>query len=216
MVINLTQIIDINDNIEKIELLEKINFLANEIKQGKIAILPTSTIYGICTNAFNEESVKRIYDVKKRDVSKPLIVLVNSKEMLNNITYGLNDLEEKITEKFWPGPLTVILKKKNNISDVVTANKQTLGVRWDSNFVINKILEIAKVPIVAPSANISGHNNADSIESIEEEVKRKVDYIVNIGKLTNLETSTLIQIEKEDIKILREGRIKKDELIKFI
>lgn len=212
----MTQIINIDESLSKEKLKEKIDFLSSEIKKGKIAILPTGTIYGICANAFNEESVKKIYDIKKRDYSKPLIVLVNSLEMLNDITYGLTELENKIITKFWPGPLTIILKKKANISNIVTANKETVGIRWDDSFVINQIIGRINVPIVAPSANISGHKNADCIENIESEVKEKVDYIVNIGKLKSLDASTLIMTDKSDIKILREGRIKLKELAKFI
>lgn len=216
MVIKLTQIININKNSSKDEIKEKLDFLSSEIKKGKIAILPTGTIYGICANAFNKESIKKIYDIKKRDFSKPLIVLVNSLEMLDNITYGLSNLETKIITKFWPGPLTIILKKKANISNLVTADKETVGIRWDDSFIISQIIERINLPIVAPSANISGHENADCIENIETEIKEKVDYIVNIGKLTSLEPSTLIMTDKSDIKILREGRIKLKEFTKFI
>lgn len=202
-------------NLDEEEINKKIEFLANKILEGKIVILPTSTIYGICANAFNEKKVKKIYEIKKRDYSKPLIVLVNSIEMVNSLTCGLNELESKIAKKFWPGPLTLVLKKNKKISDIVTAKKDTLGIRIDSNNIINKIIEKTGVPLVAPSANISGKKNIDCIENIESEMKDKVDYIVNIGKLDNLEESTLIKVENNKINVLREGKIKEKELLKL-
>lgn len=197
---------------DKIEVNKVLKKLAYEIRLGKIAILPTSTIYGICTNALNEESVRKIYEIKRRNNEKPLIVLVNGIKMLNKITYRLNRLEEKLVNKFWPGPLTLVLKKKKCILNVVTGGKDTVGVRWDGNYIINEIISNAKVPIVAPSANISGNCNADSIEKIETEIKEKVDYIVNVGKLNDLKESTLVQVQNDNLKILREGKIKKEEL----
>lgn len=196
---------------DKTEVNKVLKKLAHEIRLGKIAILPTSTIYGICTNALNEESVRKIYEIKRRNNEKPLIVLVNGIKMLNKITYRLNRLEEKLVNKFWPGPLTLVLKKKKCISNVVTGGKDTVGVRWDGNYIINEIISNAKVPIVAPSANISGNCNADSIEKIETEIKEKVDYIVNVGKLNDLKESTLVQVQNDNLKILREGKIKKEE-----
>lgn len=196
---------------DKTEVNKVLKKLAHEIRLGKIAILPTSTIYGICTNALNEESVRKIYEIKRRNNEKPLIVLVNGIKMLNKITYRLNRLEEKLVNKFWPGPLTLVLKKKKCISNVVTGGKDTVGVRWDGNYIINEIISNAKVPIVAPSANISGNCNADSIEKIEAEIKEKVDYIVNVGKLNDLKESTLVQVQNDNLKILREGKIKKEE-----
>lgn len=196
---------------DKTEVNKVLKKLAHEIRLGKIAILPTSTIYGICTNALNEESVRKIYEIKRRNNEKPLIVLVNGIKMLNKITYRLNRLEEKLVNKFWPGPLTLVLKKKNCVSNVVTGGKDTVGVRWDGNYIINEIISNAKVPIVAPSANISGNCNADSIEKIETEIKEKVDYIVNVGKLNDLKESTLVRVQNDNLKILREGKIKKEE-----
>lgn len=209
------KIINIDSSMDKTEIDKVLKKLSYEISLGKVAILPTSTIYGICTNALNKDSVERIYEIKKRNKEKPLIVLVNGIQMLNKITYGLSNLEEKIINKFWPGPLTLVLKKKKCISNVVTGGKDTVGIRWDSNYIINEIITNANVPIVAPSANISGNCNADSIENIEEEIKEKVDYIVDVGRLSDLKESTLIKVKNENLEILREGKIKKEEILKM-
>lgn len=206
----MNKIIEI-DKIEEKELV----FLANELRNGKIFVLPTSTIYGICCNALNKDAVKKVYDLKKRESNKPLIVLVDSLDMLNDITYGLNNLEQKIVSKFWPGPLTIILKKKDIVPNIVTANSDTLGIRIDSNEIVNKLIERSRVPIVAPSANISGNNNIESIEDLEKEIVEKVDYIIDCGRIENKLESTLIKVENNEINILREGKIKRKEIEEF-
>ena len=194
-------------------MINNIEFLAEELKNGKIFILPTSTIYGICGNALNENTVKKIYKIKKRQYNKPLIVLVNNKKMLNNITYGLNNIEEKIISKFWPGPLTLILKKKNIVPNIVTSNGDSVGIRVDSNKIVNSLIEKSNVPIVAPSANISNKDNITCIDDIEEEIFDLVDYIIEGGKLKDTQESTIIKVNNEQIQVIREGKIKKNELI---
>ena len=194
-------------------MINNIEFLAEELKNGKIFILPTSTIYGICGNALNENTVKKIYKIKKRQYNKPLIVLVNNKKMLNNITYGLNNIEEKIISKFWPGPLTLILKKKNIVPNIVTSNGDSVGIRVDSNKIVNSLIEKSNVPIVAPSANISNKDNITCIDDIEEEIFDLVDYIIDGGKLKDTQESTIIKVNNEQIQVIREGKIKKNELI---
>lgn len=203
--------------IKKEELSDdKIKFLAGEIKNGKVFVIKTGTIYGICGNALDEKVVNRIYEIKNREYEKPLIVLVDSIDMLNQITYGLNDLERKITDKFWPGPVTVILKKKELLSDIVTAKKNTVGVRKDESTLINRLIKEAVVPLVAPSANISGNKNITSIDELEDEIKNKVDYIIDEGKIIDDKVSTLIKVENENVEVLREGKIKKEDLSIFL
>ena len=202
------KIIKINET----NINEKIDFLAKEIKNGKVVIMPTSTIYGICGNALNENTVKRIYEIKRRAFSKPLIVLVNSRKMLDKITYGLNFTEEKLANKFWPGALTMILKKKETIPDIVTSNKDSVGIRIDSNRIVNNIIEKSNVPIVAPSANISDKENITSISDLDKDIIDLVDYIIDGGNLQNTEESTIVKVEGNQLNILREGKIKKEDI----
>lgn len=91
---------------------EKIKLVAQEIREGKIAIFPTETVYGIGTNAFNKKACERIYEIKRRPSYKPLIVLVGNEEMLYEVIQNTNEIEKKLIERFWPGPLTIIFEKK--------------------------------------------------------------------------------------------------------
>lgn len=194
------------------ELYKNIDFYANELKNGKNFVLPTSTIYGICTNALNEQAINKIYKIKRREYTKPLIVLVNDYDMLKRVCFDLNEIENKIAIKFWPGPLTMILKKKSIIPNIVTANKDTVGIRIDSSKIINTLIEKSGVPIVAPSANISGNINITNIENLECSLKEKVDYIVSSGVLNNTIESTIVKVQDDNIEILREGKISNKEI----
>jgi len=192
--------------------IEDIEEISEGMKKGKICIFPTDTVYGIGTNALDEKACKKIYEIKNRDRQKPLIVLVSDIEMLNRIVEDINDIEKKLIETFWPGPLTIIFKKKAIISDVLTDSKQYVGVRMTNGEIAKLIIEKAKVPIVAPSANISGSPTEINPKKIREQFEEKVDYIIDYGILESDTTSTVVKVEENKIHILREGKISRERL----
>ena len=194
----------------------KLKEIADEIKKGKIFVFPTSTVYGIGTNAFNKEAVEKIYNIKRRDYKKALIVLINGYEMLNYITMPLNDIEKKLAETFWPGFLTLVLKKKDIIPDIVTASKDTVAVRYDANKLLNSIIDIANVPIVAPSANISNEPCINDIKDLSKMIYDSVDYVIDLGKINSNKESTIVKVEDNNVYILREGKIKKEDIFKCL
>ena len=136
------------------------------IKQGKIVIFPTETVYGIGTNGLDENAVRKLYEVKKRPLNKPISLLVSNMEMVNLIAKDITETEYKIMKNFFPGPLTIILKKKKNVPDIVTAGQDTVGVRMPRGDVARKLVELSRVPIAAPSANISGEPSGTNLQEI--------------------------------------------------
>ena len=148
-------------------------------KQGKIVVFPTETVYGIGTNGLNEQAVKKLYDVKQRPLNKPISLLVSNMEMVNKIARDITDIEYKIMEKFFPGPLTIILKKKDIVPDIVTAGQDTVGVRMPSGEIARKLVEIAGVPIAAPSANVSGKPSGTTFNTVRSELEDKVSAIID-------------------------------------
>lgn len=192
--------------------------VAKSIKEGKIAVFPTETVYGVGTNAYNEGSCKMIYKIKNRDEAKPLIVLISNYEMLNDIVDEEVELEKKIMENFWPGPLTIVLRKKKDskIPNIITAGKEYVGIRMTSGKVATELIEKSGVPIVAPSANLSGNPTGKKMKNIINELGDKVDYILDFGDIEEEgKESTVIKIENNKIKILREGKILRKELEKI-
>lgn len=191
----------------------KIEEIANAIKEGKLIIFPTDTVYGIGTNAYNEEACKKIYEIKGRPSCKPLIILISDISMIEDLVENISPTEQKIIEKFWPGPLTMKFKKRKGIlPDIISAGDEYVRIRLIKNGLIYKIIEKAEVPVVAPSANISGHPTGIKINNIIKELGGKVDYILDCGDYKSDEPSTIIQVEDEKIVVIREGKIKREEL----
>lgn len=185
--------------------------IVNNLKEGKIGIVPTDTVYGIIADAFNEKAVDRVFKAKKRNYTKPFLILVSNKEMLQNVVKQIRENEIEIMNRFWPGPLTILFEKNENISDLVTSGSNYVAVRLPNNKFICDIIDKLGNPIVAPSANISSKPSAHKIEELEVELRKKVDFIVDGGTLNGCE-STLIKIEENSIEVLREGAIKKEKL----
>lgn len=186
--------------------------IATSLKEGKLVVFPTDTVYGIGTNVFNEKACQKIYEVKGRPQIKPLSVLISDISMLSSIA-TINPLEQKLIDAFWPGPLTIKLKKKNNmVPDIVSAKDEYIRVRLIKDGLTSKIIQFAGVPIVAPSANLSGSPTGTKIANVIAELGNKVDYVIDCGDIEDETTSTIVQVENESIKIIREGKIKKEEI----
>jgi len=181
---------------------------AQIINQGGIAIFPTDTVYGIGCNPYNMDSVRKIYEIKSRDISKPFPILAYSKEIAQRITF-FDKFTEKIIERFWPGPLTIILKltdgnlkKSLNLTDKIAIrvpnHKCTLGLLKKCNF------------LVGTSANISGYPSFTDPNECLKNIQN-YDIFVDGGTITSKAESTIIEVENETIKILREGSLSQEE-----
>ena len=149
---------------------EKLKAPAEAIKQGKLVLFPTETVYGIGADALNEEAVKKIYIAKGRASDNPLIVHIAKMEMLDRLVENVGNIEKILIKKFWPGPLTIVFKKKKIIPDIITGGLDTVAIRMPSNLVARKLIEYSNCPIAAPSANISGKPSGTIVEDIIDEL----------------------------------------------
>ena len=204
--------INLKDNID----LEKLKKPAKMIKEGKIVIFPTETVYGIGTNGFKSDSIKKIYEIKKRDFNKPISLLVNSIKMIESVAKNISDLEYALINRFCPGPFTIILKKKEEVPDILTANGDTVGIRMPDSLIARTLIDYSGVPIATPSANISGKPSGTSVDNIMKDFKDSVDCIIDSGESKLGIASTIVKVENEKPIILREGSIKKDEIFDFV
>lgn len=203
-------------DLENEQKLEKLKEPAKVISDGGIVVFPTETVYGIGTNGLDENAVKRLYEVKQRPIEKPISLLVSNMEMVKQIAKDITEKEYKIMETFFPGPLTIILKKKENVPDVITAGKETVGVRIPSGEIARKLVEYANVPIAAPSANISGEPSGTNIQDIIKSFGGQVDYFIDGGECKIGIASTIVQVIDGVPHILREGSITKEQIEKLI
>ena len=153
-----------------------------------------------------------MYKIKERPLNKPISLLVSDYEMIEKVVKDINELEYKIMKKFFPGPLTIILNKKDIVPDIVTSGGSTVGIRMPEEEITRKLIEYAGVPIAAPSANISGKPSGIDLQEIIKEFGDKVDYYIDGGKSKIGIGSTIVKVENNTIKILREGSISKKEI----
>lgn len=184
--------------------------VVNTIKNGGLVIMPTDTIYGIVGDATNEDVIKKVFELKKRDGSKAMLMLVSDIDMLNEYVQCIADNEKKLINAFWPGPLTIIFKKKN-VSDLLTGGLDTVGIRCPNDDRLLDIIRKLDKPILSTSVNVSGNTQATSIELIDENILNNVDFVLDNGVCDKV-ASTIVIIEDE-LKVLREGEIKELDIV---
>lgn len=190
----------------------KLKEIAEVIKNGGIAVFPTETVYGIGVNALNANAVKRLYEVKQRPLDKAISLLVSNIEMIEQVAKDITDVEYGLIKEFFPGPLTIILNKKDIVPDIVTAGGSTVGVRMPENEIALKLIEYAGIPIAAPSANISGNPSGTELNTIMNEFKENVDCYIDGGKSKIGLASTIVQVIDGVPHILREGSVTKQQI----
>ena len=189
---------------------------AQIIKKGGIVIFPTETVYGIGTNGLDENAIKKLYEVKQRPINKPISLLVNNIEMVEKIAKNITEVEYKLMERFFPGPLTIILEKRDIVPDILTSNTNTIGIRMPSGEIAKKLIEFAGVPIATSSSNISGKPSGTNITDIKKDFEGKVDCFIDNGESELGIPSTVIRIIDNIPHILRQGTISEEEIRKFI
>ena len=207
----MTKYKDLRTNYNRKELKEASEY----IKEGKLVLFPTETVYGIGADGLNEEAVKKIFVAKGRAQDNPLILHVSNIEMIERIAKNISTLEYKLINAFFPGPLTIILNKKDIVPKNVSANLDTVGVRMPENIIAHDLIELSNTPIAAPSANISGRPSGTNIQDIFEELNNRVDYIIDGGETNIGLESTVIRVIEGKIHILRPGKITYNDLIKY-
>lgn len=197
---------------------EAIDIAVGVLSRGGVVVYPTDTLYGLGANAMNHSAVRRIFDIKERDLSKPFPILARNMIWVKELAY-FSEKQEKILSKIWPGKVTAILQKKDVVLDVVTAGTKTIGIRIADYPFTDKLLEKLGYPIISTSANISGDEptlKIDEIIQIFSERRYKPDLIIDIGTLPKSEASVVIDMTTEKPKILRVGPSKPEELLKIL
>lgn len=191
---------DINNDIKFIEEAGAI------IRNGGTVAFPTETVYGLGANSLDEEAVKKIFIAKGRPQDNPLIVHVCSKD-ISELVKEVPEVAQRMIDNFWPGPLTIILEKKDIIPNMTSANLNTVGIRMPSSEIALKLIELSERPIAAPSANISGRPSPTEVERCIEDLSGKVDYIIG-GESSDIGVeSTIIDCTVNPPLVLRPGGI---------
>lgn len=189
---------------------------AEMLKSGGVIVYPTDTAYGLGANALSEEAVRKAFEVKGRDYSKPIHVVVKDLEMAQKFV-EVNEIAEKLATYFLPGPLTLILPKKKIVPDLLTANLPTLGIRIPNCEVTKALSCLVDFPYTTTSANLSGNPASYSIEEVLTQLDpKKIDLVLDAGVLPKILPSTLLDLTCTPPKILREGPVSREEIEKVL
>lgn len=186
---------------------EEIIEAASLLKEGKLVAIPTETVYGLAANALDGETVKKIFEAKGRPSDNPLIVHISDFSQWAELVTEIPEKAKRLTEKFWPGPLTVILPKSELIPDETSGRLDTVAVRMPSHPIAKAIIEKAGVPLAAPSANTSGKPSPTKAKYVTEDLFGKVDAIVDGGDCDVGVESTVISLAGEKPLLLRPGGV---------
>lgn len=191
---------------------DKLARAAELIKSGALVAIPTETVYGLGANALDEDAVRRIYEVKGRPQDNPLIIHIADSSELYKYCENVPGEAVLLAERFWPGPLTMILRKKSVISDAVSAGLETVAVRCPEHFAALEIIRLAGVPIAAPSANISGSPSPTEPGHVLSDLEGKIPAIVDGGVCRVGLESTIVDLSAKPFCILRPGGITPEQI----
>lgn len=199
--------------IDPIQIDEKeMQEAAELIREGELVAFPTETVYGLGADALHPEASKKIYAAKGRPSDNPLIVHIADKKDLEVLSCDVNDMAVKAAEAFWPGPLTMILKKKDIVPDSITGGLGTVAIRMPSHPVAARLIKTSGVYIAAPSANISGKPSPTKAEHVIHDMNGRIDMIIADDTVDIGVESTIVDLSEDVPTILRPGFITKKQL----
>jgi L-threonylcarbamoyladenylate synthase len=195
---------------------EAINLAASVIRRGGLVAFPTETVYGLGADALNEYAVAKIFDAKKRPKFDPLIVHIADTEWLYKLADKVDERAERLIERFWPGPLTLVLRRRKVVPDIVTAGLDTVAIRMPSHPVAIELIKRSRTPISAPSANLFGYISPTTAEHVERQLGDSVDIILDGGRCPVGVESTIISLVGEHPVLLRPGGLPIEEIEKVV
>jgi L-threonylcarbamoyladenylate synthase len=185
------------------------------LRQGGVVCIPTDTAYGLAVNPHHAEAVRRLFDLKGRGADDPILLLVDSVEMTG--TVGVRSPQfESVAGKFWPGPITIVIRAQPSLSERITAGTGTVGIRWPATSFPLDLLQALGGPVTATSANRSGQPIAATVDEAVEQLGDRLDAVVDGGLLNPSGTSTVLDLTSDPPVVLREGPVRFGALAEFL
>jgi len=188
------------------------------LRKGEIVALPTETVYGLAADALNPIAVAEIFEAKERPRFDPLIVHLPSRDWLAkiaNVPEQNGQLISKLTDKFWPGPFTIVLPKRQIVPEIVTAGLDTVAVRISGHPVFSQIIQLFGKPLAAPSANRFGRVSPTTAHHVLDELDARIPLIIDAGSTEHGIESTIISVRENSIDLLRRGPVTAEQLSEF-
>lgn len=185
------------------------------LNKGQVIAIPTETVYGLAANIYDDNAVNSIFEIKKRPNNNPLIVHIKSIDQLASVAREVPPIAEKLASHFWPGPLTLVLKKQKTISDLISSGKDTVAVRVPNHKVTLNLLENLNYPLAAPSANPFGSISPTNTNHVFQYFNDQIDIILEGGSCSNGIESTIIGFDNNEAILYRHGSIAIEEIEKI-
>lgn len=194
---------------------EQLEAAAELLKEGEVVAVPTETVYGLAANAFETEAVRKIFSAKGRPQDNPLILHIGNLDMLYSITETVSELALKLAEDFWPGPLTMIFPRKQNVPSETCGGLDTAAVRMPDNDFTRRLIDRCGFPLAAPSANTSGLPSPTSAAHVYADMNGKIPMIADGGECSCGVESTVICFDNDRIRVLRPGAVTPEMLREY-
>ena len=185
--------------------------VSTALSNKQVLAFPTETFYGLGGNAFSKSVVDRVYRIKERPRTKPLLLLITSQWLPRLCQWSDSRINDLIDE-YWPGPLTLILAANPELPEHLQNTTGTLAVRYTSSPVAQRLIELADCPLIGTSANLTGMKECSTVKQVAKQLKNKLDLIIDGGKLPAIKPSTIVNCTSKKFKILRHGAITLTEL----
>jgi len=194
-----------------------IRYAADQIRAGEVLGMPTDTFYGLAADPFNLRAVDRVYDIKSRSRHKPLSLLIESVDQAEELSQALPEEFAILTRRYWPGPLTIIVKASSRLPLKVTANTGNVALRVPNARIPLAVVQAAQIPITATSANLSGESECTTAVAVRDQLKDRISIIVDGGTSPRDIPSTIVDLTDQEARwrILREGAIPAQEISEF-
>jgi len=187
-----------------IRVIEK---CAEILRSGGLVVFPTETVYGLGASAFDPQAVRKVFEIKERPLGNPLIVHVSGLDQFSSVVAQIPEQAWRLVKAMWPGPLTIVLRKSHRVPDIVTGGLPKVGVRMPAHPVAIKLIELTSVPLVAPSANISGRPSPTTAEHVIQDLYGKVDAIIDTGETLLGIESTVVDLTTTPPTLIRAGPV---------
>jgi L-threonylcarbamoyladenylate synthase len=204
-----TRVVKVDADKPDEELLKE---AARLIKNGEVVAFPTETVYGLGADATNSKAVIKIFEVKNRPLDNPAIVHIQSFEEIDNVAREIPEEAYRLMKKFWPGPLTLILKRDERIAKETSAGLDTVAVRMPSHPVAQLLIKLSGLPIAAPSANKSGRPSPTDAKHVLQDFKGEIPLIIDSGRTQHGVESTVLDMTKSPPMLLRPGALSSEDI----